>query len=202
MDTCLCMGSSITMAHGFEKAMGTAKNTVAVLGDSTFFHSGITGLINMNYNGSKGTVIVLDNRITGMTGHQDNPSTGKNAKGEEAPAVDIAALCKAIGVKNVVEIDPFDLKNLERIVKEETEREELSVIITKRPCALIVKQPNIPYVVTDRCKNCKQCMKIGCPAIEEKDGRPYIVPERCVGCGLCETVCPFDAIEIVKEAAK
>ena len=190
------------MAHGFEKAMGTAKNTVAVLGDSTFFHSGITGLINMNYNGSKGTVIVLDNRITGMTGHQDNPSTGKNAKGEEAPAVDIAALCKAIGVKHVVEIDPFDLKNLERIVKEETEREELSVIITKRPCALIVKQPNIPYVVTDRCKNCKQCMKIGCPAIEEKDGRPYIVPERCVGCGLCETVCPFDAIEIVKEAAK
>ena len=173
------------MAHGFEKAMGTAKNTVAVLGDSTFFHSGITGLINMNYNGSKGTVIVLDNRITGMTGHQDNPSTGKNAKGEEAPAVDIAALCKAIGVKHVVEIDPFDLKNLERIVKEETEREELSVIITKRPCALIVKQPNIPYVVTDRCKNCKQCMKIGCPAIEEKDGRPYIVPERCVGCGLC-----------------
>ena len=137
-----------------------------------------------------------------MTGHQDNPSTGKNAKGEEAPAVDIAALCKAIGVKHVVEIDPFDLKNLERIVKEETEREELSVIITKRPCALIVKQPNIPYVVTDRCKNCKQCMKIGCPAIEEKDGRPYIVPERCVGCGLCETVCPFDAIEIVKEAAK
>lgn len=202
MDTCLCMGSSITMAHGFEKAMGTAKNTVAVLGDSTFFHSGITGLINMNYNGSKGTVIVLDNRITGMTGHQDNPSTGKNAKGEEAPAVDIAALCKAIGVKHVVEIDPFDLKNLERIVKEETEREELSVIITKRPCALIVKQPNIPYVVTDRCKNCKQCMKIGCPAIEEKDGRPYIVPERCVGCGLCETVCPFGAIEIVKEAAK
>ena len=202
MDTCLCMGSSITMAHGFEKAMGTAKNTVAVLGDSTFFHSGITGLINMNYHGSKGTVIVLDNRITGMTGHQDNPSTGKNAKGEEAPAVDIAALCKAIGVKHVVEIDPFDLKNLERIVKEETEREELSVIITKRPCALIVKQPNIPYVVTDRCKNCKQCMKIGCPAIEEKDGRPYIVPERCVGCGLCETVCPFGAIEIVKEAAK
>src|SRR5699024_5403016 len=111
--------------------------------------------------------------------------------GEEAPAVDIAALCKAIGVKHVVEIDPFDLKNLERIVKEETEREELSVIITMRPCALIVKQPNIPYVVTDRCKNCKQCMKIGCPAIEEKDGRPYIVPERCVGCGLCETVCPF-----------
>ena len=200
MDTCLCMGASITMAHGFEKAMGTAKNTVAVLGDSTFFHSGITGLINMNYNGSKGTVIVLDNRITAMTGHQDNPSTGRNAKGQEAPAVDIATLCRAIGVKHVVEVDPFDLPNVERIVKEETGRDELSVIITKRPCALIVKQPNVPYEVTDKCKNCKQCMKLGCPAVEERDGRPYVVPERCVGCGLCETVCPFDAIRITELA--
>ena len=202
MDSCLCMGGSITMAHGFEKAVGVSKDVVAVLGDSTFFHSGITGLINMRYNGSKGTVIILDNRITGMTGHQDNPSTGKNAKGEEAPAIDIAALCKAIGVKNVVEVDPFDIKNLENIVKEETAREDLSVIITKRPCALIVKQPDIPYVVTQECKNCKQCMKMGCPAIEEKDGKPYIVPERCVGCGLCEEVCPFNAIkaEEVKEA--
>ncbi len=202
MDSCLCMGGSITMAHGFEKAVGDSKDVVAVLGDSTFFHSGITGLINMRYNGSKGTVIILDNRITGMTGHQDNPSTGKNAKGEEAPAIDIATLCKAIGVKNVVEVDPFDIKNLENIVKEETAREDLSVIITKRPCALIVKQPDIPYVVTQECKNCKQCMKMGCPAIEEKDGKPYIVPERCVGCGLCEEVCPFNAIkaEEVKEA--
>lgn len=203
MDTCLCMGSSITMAHGFEKAVGTGKDTVAVLGDSTFFHSGITGLINMNYNGSKGTVIILDNRITGMTGHQDNPSTGKNAKGEEAPAVDIGALCRAIGVKNVVEIDPFEIKELEKIIREETAREELSVIITKRPCALIVKQPDTPYRVTKDCKNCKQCMKIGCPAIEERNGKPYIVAERCVGCGLCEKVCPFAAItdKPEKEAA-
>lgn len=200
MDACLCMGASITMAHGFEKAAASSKNLVAVLGDSTFFHSGITGLINMNYNGSKGTVIVLDNRITGMTGHQDNPASGKNAKGQEAPAVDIAALCKAIGIKNVVEIDPFDIKDLEKVIKEETERDELSVIITKRPCALIVKQPDIPYEVTDKCKNCKMCMKIGCPAIEEKDGKPYIVKESCVGCDLCARVCPFDAIEALKTA--
>ena len=199
MDACLCMGASITMAHGFEKAIGDSKDVVAVLGDSTLFHSGITGLINMNYNGAKGTVIILDNRITGMTGHQDNPSTGRNAKGEEAPAIDIATLCRACGVKNISEVDPFNIKELEQIIRTETAREELSVIITKRPCALIVKQPDIPYLVTDRCRNCKMCMKIGCPAIEEKDGRPIVVPERCVGCGLCEEVCPFDAIEITAE---
>lgn len=198
MDTCLCMGGSISMAHGFEMATESSDH-VAVLGDSTFFHSGITGLINMNYNGAKGTVIILDNRITGMTGHQQNPASGKNAKGEEAPAIDIATLVRACGVKNVVEVDPFDIPEVERIVKEETAREELSVIITKRPCALIVKQPDIPYIVTDKCKTCKMCMKIGCPAIEEKDGRPYIVPDRCVGCGLCATVCPFDAIEAVED---
>ena len=195
IDACLCMGASITMAHGFEQATGSSDH-VAVLGDSTFFHSGITGLVNMNYNGSKGTVIILDNRITGMTGHQDNPSTGKNAMGEEAPAIDIAGICRACGVKHVTEIDPFKVKELEEIVKRETARDELSVIITKRPCALIVKQPDIPYYVTDKCKNCKMCMKIGCPAIEEKDGRPIVVPERCVGCGLCAEVCPFGAIEI------
>ena len=195
MDTTLCMGASIGMAHGFEKATGDKSNTVAVLGDSTFLHSGITGLLNMAYNESKGTVIILDNRITGMTGHQQNPASGKNAKGEPAPAVDLKALCQAVGVKHVVEIDPFEVKDLERIVKEETARDELSVIITKRPCALIVKQPGIPYEVTDKCKNCRQCMKIGCPAIEIKDGRPFVVADRCVGCGLCARVCPFDAIE-------
>ena len=195
MDACLCMGASITMAHGFEKALGDSKDVVAVLGDSTFFHSGITGLVNMNYNGAKGTVIILDNRITGMTGHQDNPSTGRDAKGNEAPAIDIAGICRACGVKNIVEIDPFDIKGLEKVIKEETAREELSVIITKRPCALIVKQPEIPYLITDKCKNCKMCMKLGCPAIEERDGKPFIVTESCVGCDLCARVCPFDAIE-------
>ncbi|MCB6994528.1 indolepyruvate ferredoxin oxidoreductase subunit alpha [bacterium 210820-DFI.6.37] len=197
IDACLCMGASITMAHGFEKARGkaAAKDTVAVLGDSTFFHSGITGLINMNYNQSSGTVIVLDNRITGMTGHQDNPSTGRNAKGEEAPAIDIADIARACGVKHIVEVDPFDLPAVEKAVKEETARDALSVIITKRPCALIVKQPNIPHLVTDGCKNCRKCMDIGCPAIEIEDGKPVIVAESCVGCGLCKDVCPFDAIK-------
>ena len=199
MDTTLCMGASIGMAHGFEKATADKENTVAVLGDSTFLHSGITGLINMSYNGSKGTVIILDNRITGMTGHQQNPASGKNAKGEEAPAVDLGEICRACGVRHVVEIDPFDLEDLEKVVKEETSRDELSVIITKRPCALIVKQPGVPYVITDRCKNCKMCMKIGCPSIEIKGDRPYIVNERCVGCGLCSRVCPFDAIELTEK---
>ena len=190
------------MAHGFEKATGDKTNTVAVLGDSTFLHSGITGLINMCYNEAKGTVIILDNRITGMTGHQQNPASGKNAKGELAPAIDLKTLCQACGVKHVVEIDPFDVKDLEQVVKEETARDELSVIITKRPCAMIVKQPNIPNVITDRCKNCRQCMKIGCPAIEVRDGRPYIVSDTCVGCGLCTRVCPFDAIDQTSKEGK
>lgn len=130
-----------------------------------------------------------------MTGHQDNPSTGKNAKGQEAPAIDIAQLCRACGVKHIVEVDPFDLPAVEKAIQEETAREELSVIITKRPCALIVKQPDIPHLITDQCKNCKMCMGIGCPAIELENGKPVIAAERCVGCGLCKRVCPFDAIE-------
>ncbi|PWM39656.1 MAG: indolepyruvate ferredoxin oxidoreductase subunit alpha [Clostridiales bacterium] len=197
MDTTLCMGGSITMAHGMEMARGSeyAKNVVAVIGDSTFFHSGITGLINMKYNGATGTVVILDNRITGMTGHQDNPCTGKNAKGEPAYAVDIEALVKACGVEHVVTVDPFDLKAFEQAVKEETARGELSVIVARRPCALIVKQLDMPLRVNDNCKNCGMCMKIGCPAIEKADGKAVIVAERCNGCGLCTKVCKFGAIE-------
>ena len=199
IDTCLCMGGSIGMEHGFEKATGDSKNLVAVLGDSTFLHSGITGLLNMVYNEAKGTVIILDNRITGMTGHQQNPGSGKNAKGEMAPAVNFEELVKALGVKNVTVIDPFEVKELEAVIKRETDRDELSVIITRRPCVMITKQEGTPNVITDNCKNCRQCMKVGCPAIEMKDGRPYIVTTSCVGCGLCTRVCPFDAIKSLKE---
>lgn len=199
IDTCLCMGGSIGMEHGFEKATGDSKNLVAVLGDSTFLHSGMTGLLNMVYNEAKGTVIILDNRITGMTGHQQNPGSGKNAKGEMAPAVNFEELVKALGVKNVTVIDPFEVKDLEAVIKRETDRDELSVIITRRPCVMITKQDGTPNVITDNCKNCRQCMKVGCPAIEMKDGRPYIVTTSCVGCGLCTRVCPFDAIKSLKE---
>ena len=201
IDSCLCMGASITMAHGFEMATGNCKDVVAVLGDSTFFHSGMTGLVNMFYNGSKGTVIILDNRITGMTGHQQNPASGKNAMGEEAPAIDIKALCQAIGIKNVVEVDPLDIEAVEKAVKEETAREELSVIITKRPCVMIVKQTGSPCEIGPDCKNCKQCMKIGCPAIEIRDGKPFIIKDSCIGCGLCSQVCKFDVIKTCRKEA-
>ncbi|MGN0701697.1 MAG: indolepyruvate ferredoxin oxidoreductase subunit alpha [Lentihominibacter sp.] len=199
IDTCLCMGGSIGMEHGFEKATGDSRNLVAVLGDSTFLHSGMTGLLNMVYNEAKGTVIILDNRITGMTGHQQNPGSGKNAKGEMAPAVNFEELVKALGVKNVTVIDPFEVKDLEEVIRRETERDELSVIITRRPCVMITKQEGTPNTITDNCRNCRQCMKVGCPAIEMKDGKPYIVTTSCVGCGLCTRVCPFDAIKSLKE---
>jgi indolepyruvate ferredoxin oxidoreductase, alpha subunit len=200
MDTCLCMGASISMAHGFTKARGNqfGKNVVAVIGDSTFFHSGITGLINMRYNKCPGTVLILDNRITGMTGHQDNPSTGKNARGEEAHIVDIAGLAAACGAQSIREVDPFDLKEMEAAISEECAKDVLSVIISKRPCALIVKQPDRIFAITDECKKCKTCMRIGCPAIEKQGDEIVIVAERCVGCGLCVKVCPFGAIKEVQ----
>jgi indolepyruvate ferredoxin oxidoreductase alpha subunit len=198
IDACVCMGASIGMAMGMEKARGKAfaRKLVAVIGDSTFFHSGLTGLVDMVYNGATSTVIILDNSTTGMTGHQDNPATGKTLNGDIAYAIDIPALVTAIGVKNVRTVDPFNLKELEQALKEETAREELSVIITKRACALLDKKSNLPpYTITDKCKNCGVCMKLGCPAIKKTDKGMVIDASVCTGCGLCQNVCAFGAIE-------
>ncbi|BDF58410.1 indolepyruvate oxidoreductase subunit IorA [Christensenellaceae bacterium] len=197
IDTTLCMGASIGMAHGMEKARGNefARKLVSVIGDSTFMHSGITGLINMFYNGATSTVLILDNSTTGMTGHQDHPATGKNAKGETAPAVDIKKLVETIGIKNVLVVDPFDLPTLERALREETQREELSVIITKRPCVLIDRTSVKGALrVSDDCRNCGMCMKLGCPAIVKGENKVDIDASLCIGCGLCADVCPFHAI--------
>ena len=197
VDTCICMGASIPMAHGFEKARGVdqAKNTVAVLGDSTFCHSGMTGLLNMMYNKSVGTVIIADNSITGMTGHQNNPLNGMDIRGGGAPQLNLELLCQAMGINHVVVVDPFDVKALEKAVKEETARDELSVIISRRPCALIEKPTGIRMQCdADKCKNCGLCMKIGCPAIRKTDSGVYIDQTQCFGCGLCTKICPFGAI--------
>ena len=200
IDTCVCMGASVSAAHGMAKARGKEfnKKLVSVIGDSTFIHSGITGLIDIVYNKGANTVIILDNSITGMTGHQDNPTTGKTIRGEATRQVDLMLLCKAVGVDSVRIADPFDVKNFEKTVKEEIEKDEPSVIIAQRPCALLKK---VKYtgkcVITDKCRNCKQCLKAGCPAISVKDGKPVIEPTQCNGCTLCTNICPFDAI--VKE---
>ncbi len=197
LDTCICMGASVSMVHGFEKAdKELGKNTVAILGDSTFIHSGITPLINMMYNKGCGTVVILDNSITGMTGHQQNPTTGKTLKGEAVPAVNLEKLCEAVGIKRVTVADPFDLAGFEKILKEELAADEPSVIISRRPCALLkeVKFPGPVSINPDKCVNCKMCMKLGCPAISLKDGRPSIDQTVCNGCGLCKNVCKPNAI--------
>lgn len=200
IDTCVCMGASVSAAHGMAKARGKEfnKKLVSVIGDSTFIHSGITGLIDIVYNRGANTVIILDNSITGMTGHQDNPTTGKTIRGEATKQVDLMLLCKAVGVDSVRIADPFDVKNFEKTVKEEIEKDEPSVIIAQRPCALLKKVKYTGHcVITDKCRNCKQCLKAGCPAISVKDGKPVIEPTQCNGCTLCTNICPFDAI--VKE---
>ncbi|MBQ8688009.1 MAG: indolepyruvate ferredoxin oxidoreductase subunit alpha [Ruminococcus sp.] len=198
IDTTICMGASVSAALGMAKARGEefAKKTVSVIGDSTFIHSGITGLIDIVYNKGINTVIILDNSITGMTGHQDNPTTGYTIRGEETKQVNLLTLCKAVGVDHVVVADPFDLKGFEKVVKEETQREEPSVIIAQRPCALL---KSVKYsghcTISEDCKNCKLCMKLGCPAISIKDGKPFIDESQCNGCGLCIGVCPFGCIK-------
>ena len=201
VDTTICMGASVSAALGMAKVRGQEfnKKLVSVIGDSTFIHSGITGLIDIVYNKGANTVIILDNSITGMTGHQDNPTTGKTIRGEATKQVDLEKLCYAIGVEHVVIADPFDVKNFEKVVKEEVERDEPSVIIAQRPCALL---KTVKYtgncVINDKCRNCKMCMKLGCPAISVKENKVVIDKNQCNGCGLCVNVCPFGAIE--KEA--
>jgi indolepyruvate ferredoxin oxidoreductase alpha subunit len=200
LDTCICMGASVSAAHGMSKVTSADfnKKLVSVIGDSTFMHSGITGLVDMVYNQSANTVIILDNSITGMTGHQDNPTTGKTIRGKATRQVDLIELCRAIGVEHVTVADPFDVKNFERVVKAEVERDELSVIIAQRPCALL---KSVKYTgsckVTEQCRKCKLCMKLGCPAIsvDREGGCVRIDATQCNGCGLCVGVCPFGAIE-------
>ena len=197
IDTCVCMGASVSMVHGFGLAdPENNKKTVAILGDSTFIHSGITPLINILYNKGAGTVIILDNSITGMTGHQQNPTTGYTLKGEPTPMISLEKLCEAIGVKRIRVEDPFDLKGFENAVKEEIEADEPSVIISRRPCALLkgVKFSGPIKIDPDKCVNCKMCMGLGCPSIVLKDGRPTIDATLCNGCGLCTKVCKPNAI--------
>jgi len=196
LDTCVCMGASIGVSHGFDKVGAPiAKKMVSVIGDSTFIHSGITGIINAVYNQSDITCLILDNSITGMTGHQDNPATGKTIKGEPTNKLDLETLLKACGVGSVRVVDAYDLTEVERVVKEEVTSPGVSVIIARKPCALLVKKyPPALRIDRDKCKNCKACLKIGCPAIENIDGGVRINPELCVACGVCETLCKFGAI--------
>ncbi len=199
IDMTLCMGASVSGIHGFNKARGAESEhkTVAVIGDSTFMHSGMTGLANIAYNQSNSTVIILDNSITGMTGHQQNPTTGYNIKGDPAGKIDLESLCRAMGFNRVRVVDPYNLKECDQAVKEELAADEPSVIISRRPCALLkyVKHKAPLAVNPDKCIGCKSCMKIGCPAISIKEGKAHVDFTQCVGCGVCEQLCPVGAFE-------
>ena len=201
LDTTICMGASISGLHGFTKSQqGAADNkTVAVIGDSTFMHSGITGLVNVAYNDSNATVIIVDNSITGMTGHQQNPTTGFNLKGDPAAKIDLETLCRAVGIRRVRVVDPYDLAQCDTAVKEELAANEPSVIISRCPCALLkyVKHKAPLAVDTDKCVGCKMCMKIACPAISIVDGKARVDNTLCVGCGVCAQLCKFDALKEV-----
>ena len=198
MDLNVCMGASCSGLHGFNKAMGEAgeNNSVGVIGDSTFIHSGMTGITDISYNMSNSTVIILDNSITGMTGHQQNPTTGKNLRGEPAGKVDLEALCKALGFNRVRVVDPYDLKAVEVAVTEELAAKEPSIIISRRPCVMIKGTVHKPPISVDesKCVGCKQCMSIGCPAIAVKDKKAHIDPTLCIGCNVCSQMCKFGAI--------
>ena len=198
MDVTLCMGASFSGLHGWNKAGGAEneKKSVAVIGDSTFMHSGMTGLATIAYNQSNSTVIVLDNSITGMTGHQQNPTTGKNLYGDPAGRVDLEALARAMGINRVRVVDPYNIAECEAAVREELEVAEPSLIISRRPCALLKEVKHNPPLVVDqdKCKSCKMCMKIGCPAISMKGGKAKIDPTLCVGCGVCSQMCKFGAL--------
>ena len=203
IDTTICMGASISTLHGMEKAKGRdfIRNWVAVIGDSTFMHTGINSLMNMVYNQATGTVIILDNSTTGMTGHQEHAATGKTLKGQVVPAINIFGLCKSLGIEHVIEVDAFDQAELEKVIKEEVAREAVSVIITKAPCALLkgIKFPNKCRPVPDKCKKCGACLRPGCPALtKNEDGLISIDETMCNGCGLCMQLCKFDAIEQIK----
>ncbi len=199
IDSTICMGASVSGLHGFNKSNGGASDakTACVIGDSTFMHSGITGLVNVAYNASNSTVIILDNSITGMTGHQQNPTTGKNLKGDASSKIDLEALCRAVGIERVRVVDPYNLAECDSAIKEELAAAEPSVIISRRPCALLkyVKH-NAPLKVdADKCKSCKMCMKIGCPAISMENGKAKIDNTLCTGCGVCSQLCKFDALK-------
>ena len=202
LDTTICMGASISGMHGFTKAGGAeGRKVVAVIGDSTFMHSGVTGLVNMAYNESCGTVIIVDNSITGMTGHQQNPTTGFNLKGDPCTKIDLETLCRAVGIRRVRVVDPYDLAQCDAAIKEETAVDEPSVIISRRPCALLKYVKHKKPILADpgKCVGCKACMKIGCPAISMQDRKAKIDNTLCTGCGVCAQLCKFDALSAAKE---
>ena len=202
LDTTICMGASVSGMHGFTKAGGgEGRKVVAVIGDSTFMHSGMTGLVNMAYNESNGTVIIVDNSITGMTGHQQNPTTGYNLKGDPCTKIDLESLCRAVGIRRVRVVDPYDLAQCDAAIKEETAADEPSVIISRRPCALLkyVKHKKPILADSDKCVGCKACMKVGCPAISIVDKKAHIDNTLCTGCGVCAQLCKLDALRAAKE---
>jgi len=208
MDTCICMGASIGMATGVAKVIPEEekKKVVAVIGDSTFLHTGINGLMDMVYNGSTATVIILDNRITAMTGRQDNPASGFTLMNEPAKRIDLPLLCRALGAGSVRVVNPFDLDETKRVIKEEMNRPETSVIITEKPCVLIKREGvfekgDVLLVDEESCAGCRACLAIGCPAIEwrsamsgDKKGKAFIDPFLCTGCDICRQLCKFGSI--------